>query len=152
MRKGTLLIVDDEEQLIENVMLLLEPYAERILSAPNGKEGLEVLKNEDVQCVICDIRMPVMDGIHLIREVRRSGNEVPFIFYTAHGDPSLMKEAIKYGAFDFLDKPELLNLEDIVQRGLAHGFKVQSDTDDPSSGDFVSEYQKILNSSKKEDS
>ena len=57
---------------------------------------------------ICDIKMPVLNGIETIKKVRLSGNEVPFIFYTGHGDETQLIEVVKYGVFDFINKPSFL--------------------------------------------
>ena len=81
-----------------------------------------------------------MDGIETIKRVREQNNEIPFIFYTGHGDDLLIKEAVKYGAFEFLNKPELDNLEEVVERGLKFGFKIKNDDfEDPQSS-----YRKLL--------
>lgn len=140
MKKGKLLLVDDEEMILKKSKLLLEEYADEIKTALNGKIALDLIKQEEFHCIVCDINMPVMNGIEVIKAVRELKIETPFIFYTGHGSEELMKEAIKYGAFDFLDKPGLDGLEEIVQRGLAEG----TGEKDPSDADFVSEYQKLL--------
>lgn len=140
-RKGNLLIVDDEEMILERVEILLEDIADNIYTATNGKEALDVLANQSIDCILCDINMPVMNGIELIKQVRADNNETPFIFYTGHGSREHMLEVIKYGAFDFLNKPALDNLEDIVSRGLSVGVGASVVTNDD---DYVSEYHKLL--------
>ena len=122
MSKGNLLIVDDEPIILKRLKFNLEDYADEVYTAENGLEALEVLKSKIVHCVICDINMPKMNGVEVIKSIRAEGNEVPFIFYTAHGNQDLMMEAVKYGAFDFLNKPNLDGLEDVVSRGLHEGF------------------------------
>lgn len=140
-RKGNLLIVDDEEMILERVQILLEDIADSIYVATNGKEALGVLEKESVDCILCDINMPVMNGIEFIKAVRAKNNNTPFIFYTGHGSREHMLEVIKYGAFDFLNKPALENLEDIVSRGLAAGVGAEiPKTED----DYVSEYHKLM--------
>jgi YesN/AraC family two-component response regulator len=140
MSEKNLLIIDDEELLLKNLKYLLKKYATNVFTAYNGKDGLELLKKQNIHCVICDISMPGMTGVEVIRAVREDGNEVPFIFYTAHGNHELMKEAAKYGAFDFLTKPVFEDLESVVSRGLSEGFDRASGT----KVDPVNEYQKIL--------
>lgn len=142
-KKGTLLIVDDEPVLLDIMKFTLEGQADRVITAGNGLEALEVLKKEEVHCVVCDINMPVMNGVELIKKLRETNNNVTFIFYTGHGNHSLMLEAAKYGAFDFLNKPQLDGLEDAVARGLKQGFRLSSDIPEEE-GDFMSEYQKLL--------
>ena len=143
MSNGNLLIVDDEPILLKRLKLSLEEYAREIFTAQNGLEALEVLKQHEIHCVICDVSMPKMNGVELIKHIREEGNNVPFIFYTGHGSRELMLEVVKYGAFDFLDKPNFERLEDAVSRGLKFGFEGSSTTgtDDAT---LVSEYQKLL--------
>lgn len=139
--KGNLLIVDDEEMILKKSKILLEDLADEIFTAINGFEALKILENEVIDCIVCDINMPGMSGIDVIKEVRNRKIEVPFIFYTGHGSDSLMREAIKYGAFDFLDKPSLDGLEEVVERGLNSSIKIEESED----SNFMSEYQKLMN-------
>lgn len=138
-----LLIVDDEPLLIENMKYLLTPYATKIFTAQNGKEGLSVLEKEEIHCVICDITMPIMNGVEFIREVRARKIDVPFIFYSAYGTHEMMMEVSKYGAFDFLKKPEFRDLEVTVSRGLLEGFK-RKNKSVKNPDDDISEYQMLL--------
>ncbi len=144
MKKGNLLIVDDEVMIVDILKMTLKDSADYIYSAYNGLEALEVLEKEAVHCVICDIKMPKMTGVDLIKEIRQRGSEVPFIFYTGHGNEDLMKEAAKYGAFDFLDKPNLQGLVEVIHMGLRKGFERK--TEDAKSWEEVqTEYAKMLN-------
>lgn len=137
-----LLIVDDEPILLENMRFLLGPMTAKIFTAANGKEGLEALSKEIIHCVICDITMPVMSGVEFIREARRRGITVPFIFYSAYGNHEMMLEVSRYGAFDFLKKPDFDDLETVVRRGLEEGFHRR----DPShrGNECLSEYLQLL--------
>lgn len=141
--KGNLLIVDDEEHIVDGIQYLVSEYADKIFTAFNGLEALEVLKKEEVHCIICDINMPKMNGLEVIKKVRENQNDVPFIFYTAHGNQELMIEVVKYGAFDFLSKPNLDGLIDVVKRGLNEGIKKVEDRQVDENA-YISEYQKLL--------
>lgn len=143
MNKGNLLIVDDEPMLLKNLKAILEEYADTVFTATNGLEAIEVLKDNKIHCIICDINMPKMNGVEVIKKVRDEKNNVPFIFYTGHGNRELMMEAAKYGAFDFLDKPQLEGLEEVVALGMQNGFS-QSQGETISDNDLMSEYQKML--------
>lgn len=147
MSKGNLLIVDDEPLILRNLKITLEDYADNIFMAENGIKALEIESKETIHCIICDINMPKMNGVEVIANLRAKGNNVPVIFYTGHGNQALMIEAAKYGAFDFLDKPNLDGLEDVVSRGMSQGF-VRSKTNDESKIEdldaFISEYSKLL--------
>lgn len=139
-KKGNLLIIDDEELILKKSKILLEDLADEIHTANNGFLALETLEKNVIHCIVCDINMPGMSGIDVIKEVRKRNIEIPFIFYTGHGSDSLMREAIKYGAFDFLDKPSLDGLEEVVERGLKTSMKADLMDD----SNFMSEYQKLI--------
>jgi len=121
MTKSKILIVDDEVYITTIVSELLEDKVDHILTAKNGQEALDLILKEAPDCILSDITMPVMDGITLIKECRSRNITTPFIFYTAHGTEKLMVEALAYGAFDFIDKPELTNLDKIVIAGICKG-------------------------------
>jgi DNA-binding NtrC family response regulator len=143
MGKGNLLIVDDEPIILKRLKFNLEDYADEVFIAENGLQALERLKEQEIHCVICDINMPKMNGVEVIKTIRKEGNNVPFVFYTAHGNQELMMEAVKYGAFDFLNKPNLDGLEDVVSRGLKEGFDRKSGVEVAEDA-YVSDYQKLL--------
>lgn len=109
--KGNLLIVDDEIDLSENMKELLEDEASHIFIANNGQEGLEILKTQKIDCVVSDVKMPVMDGLKFIEQARLLGLNMPFIFYTGHGSAELKRQARDLGAMDLLTKPNFLSLE-----------------------------------------
>jgi two-component system nitrogen regulation response regulator NtrX len=121
MSQGTLLIVDDEPLILKWLRSNLEEDAGKVLTATNGLEAMAILEAEDVHCVICDINMPKLNGLDVIKRLRGFNKTLPFIFFTGHGSQDLMLEAAKYGAFDFLDKPNLDGLEEVVLRGLQQG-------------------------------
>jgi two-component system, LuxR family, response regulator FixJ len=114
----TILIVDDEPLILKTLKLNLEEQVDVILTALNGAEALKILETQTVDCIISDVRMPVMDGLEFVRRLRMTNETVPFIFYTAHGNEQMMIEASRYGIFDFLDKPNLDGLEEVVARAL----------------------------------
>jgi len=143
MSKGNLLIVDDEPFILKTLKFSLGDLADNIFTAENGKEALVVIEQNKVHCIVCDINMPIMNGVDVIKKLREMNNDVPFIFYTGHGNNQLMLEAVKYGAFDFLNKPELDGIEEVVTNGLLAGTKKPSDQKQGAQ-DFISEYQKLL--------
>ncbi len=148
MKNGNLLLVDDEPLILERLKLTLEEVADTIHTALNGVEALKIINKENIHCIVCDINMPKMNGVEVIKRVRADNNDVPFIFYTGHGTQDLMLEAIKYGAFDFLDKPNLDGLEEVIINALREGAKNHSKVATDKNC-FVSEYQKLLTTLKK---
>lgn len=144
MGKGNLLIVEDEEVLSSLLKDLLEPHADKIGAAYNGLEGLEAVNNETYHAIVCDINMPKMNGLEFIEEMRKRGNEHPIIFYTAHGNEQLMREALSFGAFDFLAKPHFDNLEDTVIKALNHGLDLFSGEDKKEEQSIDDELSKMI--------
>lgn len=142
MKKGNLLLIDDEVNLLEKTAMLLEDVAEEVFTCDSGQEGLKVLASNNIHCIICDINMPEMNGVEVIKKVRETHPDLPFIFYTGHGSREFMKEAIKYGAFDFIDKPNLDGLEEITLRALELGVSGSDENKGPT--EFLSEYKKLL--------
>ncbi len=105
MLEMTLLLADDEEELLENIIYDLKKSVKRIITAKNGAEALIKLKKEKIDCVVTDINMPQKNGITFAKEAREWGYNLPIIFLTAHGDDALMKKALTLNSFDFIDKP-----------------------------------------------
>ena len=105
-------IVDDDDAIRESIQLLLFAAGLNCHPFASAVEFLAAEKLE-LDCLLLDIRMPVMDGLELFSQLRSDAVPYPIIFITGHGDIPLAVTAIKQGAFDFLTKPfqegELLN-------------------------------------------
>lgn len=142
MTRSKLLIIDDEIMLLKVLKRALEDCADDIDIAENGAVALEKMRFQKYHCVICDINMPKMNGVDLIKQVRAEKNDVPFIFYTGYGNHDLMVKALRYGAFDFLDKPNMDGLEDAVSSGIDAGLNKESDKQEKAG--FVSAYKKMV--------
>ncbi|MEQ9230391.1 MAG: sigma-54 dependent transcriptional regulator [Cyclobacteriaceae bacterium] len=104
-----ILIVDDEKTIRETLMEILQYEKFDVDQAADGKEALAKIEKEDYDVVLCDIKMPRMDGIELLEKVMASGRAVPFIMISAHGTIETAVDATKKGAFDFIQKPPDLN-------------------------------------------
>ena len=142
MRKGNLLIVDDEILIVERLKIILADLADEVFTAFDGEEAIEVIKAQKIDCVICDINMPKMNGMEVIKNLRTFDKKLPFIFYTSHGHHDLMLEASRSDAFDFLNKPHITGLEEVIERGLRQG--VTGEIAPPKEGAFESAYRKFL--------
>ena len=105
MEKKNILIVDDEPEITELIFRHVHDNGWSAETAANGIEALAVLKRCAFDVVICDITMPVLGGMAFMNAVRLSGNNIPFVFLTASGEISHMKEALRLGAFDYFEKP-----------------------------------------------
>ncbi len=103
--KEKILIIDDEQPTLKMFSLLLEHYGFDILIAENGRSGLELFKRERPGLVMTDIKMPVMDGIELLKEIKKVDPHAEVIVITGHGDMDLAIQALNLDATDFINKP-----------------------------------------------
>jgi DNA-binding NtrC family response regulator len=102
---GDILVVDDDADIREVLGDRLQSLGYRVFAADNAKAGLEVLERQNPQVVLLDIEMPDMNGIDLLREVRRREHDVTVVMITAYGTIERAVEAMKEGAYDFIPKP-----------------------------------------------
>ncbi len=99
------LLVDDEKDFVEMLSLRLKEVGERVTPAHSGRECLKILEEENIDVVILDIKMPGMDGIETLREIKKRFPIVEVIMLTGHGTTETAVEGMKLGAFDYLMKP-----------------------------------------------
>lgn len=106
-----ILLVDDEEGAREVYSNFLEHMVHLVFTAKGGVEALEVLKEEQgIDILITDLHMPEMDGIELIKIVRKKYPNILTLILTGHRDVESVSSAISLGVFDFLEKPIMLDL------------------------------------------
>ncbi|ABR85608.1 MULTISPECIES: two-component system response regulator RssB [Pseudomonas aeruginosa group] len=117
---ATLLIIDDDEVVRESLAAYLEDSSFKVLQATNGLQGLQIFESEQPDLVICDLRMPQIDGLELIRRIRETASETPIIVLSGAGVMNDAVEALRLGAADYLIKPleDLAVLEHSVRRAL----------------------------------
>src|SRR5882672_3741837 len=99
------LIVDDEPNLRKILSAQLSRDGYDVLTAEDGEEGLQLLREHHIDLVVTDLKMPKVDGMTLLREALREDPELPIVMITAHGTVDTAVEALKLGAFDYLTKP-----------------------------------------------
>lgn len=104
-----ILIVDDEKDFVEMLALRLVEAGERISKAYSGRECMEALDKEEIDVVLLDIKMPGMDGIETLREIKRKYPLTEVIMLTGHGSTETAVEGMKLGAYDYLLKPADFN-------------------------------------------
>ncbi|MBU2500875.1 response regulator, partial [bacterium] len=102
---GTVLVVDDEPELCRALSKLLNRNGYRVLSAGNGEEGLLVLRQEAVDLVLTDLQMPRMGGLDLLKAGQVVSPETEFVIITGHGTIETAVDAMRSGAYDFIEKP-----------------------------------------------
>jgi DNA-binding NtrC family response regulator len=104
-----IMIVDDEKDFVEMLSLRLAETGESVVSAYSGSECLEKLERENIDVVILDVKMPGMDGIETLQEIKKHYPLVEVIMLTGHGTIETAVEGMKLGAYDFLVKPSDFN-------------------------------------------
>jgi DNA-binding NtrC family response regulator len=106
-----ILLIEDEEPIRRVLVRILseEDAQYKITEAVDGKKGFDLLKKESFDLVLCDIKMPKMDGIEVLQKAKNSKINTPFIMLTGHGNVETAVEAMKLGAYDFISKPPDLN-------------------------------------------
>jgi serine phosphatase RsbU (regulator of sigma subunit) len=117
---ATLLIIDDDDVVRASLAAYLDDSGFKVLQAPSGPKGLELFDAEHPDLVICDLRMPQMDGLELIRLISERQVDLPVIVVSGAGVMSDAVEALRLGAADYLIKPleDLAILEHSVRRAL----------------------------------
>jgi len=147
--KKVILIVDDEIHIVEILKTMLTPFVDAIFTAYNGLEALNLVKKHpEIDVILSDIKMPVMDGMTFIKNAREAKIDKPFIFFTGYGSEQYMMDALKYGAFDFLNKPHFESLEEIVLKALNHAKKTNSSS--KQDRETITAYQKLIKSKRAE--
>jgi DNA-binding response OmpR family regulator len=111
---ATVLVVDDERNIVELTRLYLTNDGYTVLSAQDGLEALEIIREEHPDLVVLDIMLPKLDGWELCRRVRQGGNDVPIIMLTARGEDVDRVVGLELGADDYVVKP--FNPRELVAR------------------------------------
>ena len=100
-----ILLIDDEEANVRVLAISLRSDGYEVVTAYSGEQGLEVFDRESPDIVVTDIKMPGMDGIEVLKDIKKRNPEVEVIIITGHGDIDNAIEALKHGASDFINKP-----------------------------------------------
>jgi CheY-like chemotaxis protein len=144
----TILLIEDNKEMRENTSEILELSNYKVLTAPNGKIGVETAQKERPDLIICDIMMPVLDGygvLHLLSKNKETSN-IPFIFLSAKAERSDFRKGMEMGADDYVTKPfddiELLNA---IESRLKKTELIKKEFDKSAEGfdDFIKEVKSI---------
>jgi len=106
---ANILVIDDEKSIRNTLQEVLEYENHKVDLATNGSEGLDLFNSHDYDIVLCDIKMPGMDGIEVLEKLVQRSHDIPVIMISGHGNIDTAVEAIKKGAYDFIEKPLDLN-------------------------------------------
>ena len=99
------MVIDDEKPTLAMFRLFLDAYGYKAYTAENGATGLEIFKQEKPTIVFTDIKMPGMNGLAVLQEIKDIDPRTAVIVITGHGDAALAEQALKLDAVDFLHKP-----------------------------------------------
>jgi DNA-binding NtrC family response regulator len=123
-----ILIIDDEQAIRRALREILEYESFTVSEAEDGPSALKLLEKESVDIVFCDIKMPRMDGMEVLSKLKERGVEAPVIMITGHGNVETAVEALKKGAYDFIQKPLDLNRILVSVRNASNQQALQKET------------------------
>src|SRR6201989_1805033 len=103
--KGIVYVIDDDEAMRDSLNFLLDSSGFGVTLFDNAQGFLDALPGLAFGCVVSDVRMPGLDGIELLKQMKTQHCPFPILIMTGHGDVPLAVEAMKLGAIDFLEKP-----------------------------------------------
>ena len=131
MNDLNVLFVDDEEDFLETLLKRMKKRDVNVGGVESGEKALELLESEPVDVIVLDVRMPGMDGIQTLREIKKRYPLVEVIMLTGHASLEVAIEGMELGAFDYLMKPvdidELLyKIQDAYKKKLIHLEKIRS--------------------------
>lgn len=109
-----ILLVDDEVEFLETLVKRLKKRDMNVSAVKSGEEALEWLDREPVDVAVLDVRMPGMDGIQTLREIKRRYPLTEVIMLTGHASFEVAVEGMELGAFDYLMKP--INIDDLIYK------------------------------------
>jgi two-component system, NtrC family, nitrogen regulation response regulator NtrX len=104
-----ILVIDDEKPIRDALSNILTTEMYQVDIAENGKKGLEMIQEHTYDAILCDIKMPGLDGMEVMAKATEITPETPFILISGHGSIELAVEAVRKGAYDFISKPPDLN-------------------------------------------
>jgi two-component system, NtrC family, nitrogen regulation response regulator NtrX len=105
----TVLVIDDDKSVRNALTEILLAEGYKVDEAVDGKAGYNLLKSRKYGCALCDIKMPLMDGMEVLELSQKNGIDVPMIMISGHGSTDIAVEAVRKGAFDYISKPPDLN-------------------------------------------
>ncbi|HAT65429.1 MAG TPA: response regulator, partial [Flavobacteriaceae bacterium] len=106
-----ILIIEDEAAIRRVLVKILseESNSYEVVEAEDGLAGIELIKKEDFDLILCDIKMPKMDGVEVLEAVKKIKPEIPIVMISGHGDLDTAVNTMRLGAFDYISKPPDLN-------------------------------------------
>ena len=100
-----ILLVDDERGFVDVISKRMSKRNIKVTCAYSGTEALQALKKEDFDVTVLDLKMEDMDGIEILKIIKKIAPDLPVIMLTGHGSEEAVRDGIRFGAFDYLTKP-----------------------------------------------
>ena len=113
-KRMRLLLVDDEESYVNVLSKRMTKRNFEVSSAFSGAQALRILRKQDFDAVVLDLKMEDMDGIEVLKILKTMAPELPVIMLTGHGSETAAREGITFGAFDYLTKP--CDLDELIEK------------------------------------
>jgi DNA-binding response OmpR family regulator len=114
-QKSKILLIDDEEDILHILRFTLLREGYDVESTMSGPAGLALVMKNKYTAVVCDLNMPELDGLSLIKKVRAGHNLVPFVFLSGHAHGNHEREMINYGAYELVMKPNLDRIPEVLR-------------------------------------
>jgi len=119
-KKPIILVVDDEKIVLELFQRILKKKEYTVLTANNDKEALESVEKEKPDLVILDLQLPGINGIEVLRRIKKIDENIEVIVITGYGTIKTVKTAMKLGAYDYITKPLAINyLSSLIKKALS---------------------------------
>jgi len=126
--EGRLLLVDDDPGVLELLNEYFVAQGYKVEAASNGEAALSAVRATRPDLVLLDIRMPGLDGVEVLRRLRRQDPTLPVVMVTANEEVTLARETLSLGALDYVAEPfDFMHLEQVVVAGLLHGAPSRGD-------------------------
>ena len=123
MKKLKIMLVDDEVRFLETTSKILTKKGYDVLTASSGFDALEKLNSENIHIIILDVKMPGMDGMATLKEIKKNFPLIEVIMLTGHATVESAIEGLKTGAFDYLMKPA--DIQELIEKAEAAFEKLQ---------------------------
>ncbi len=114
MERFKVLVVDDEEDFLETLVKRLKSRDLEVMGAESGRKALELIENQDFDVVVLDVKMPGMDGIETLQELKKKKPLIEVIMLTGHASVESGIQGMQLGAFDYVMKP--VPLDDLLEK------------------------------------
>lgn len=124
----SILIIDDEPAIRKALREILEYESFEVKEAEDGAAALKIVEKENFDLIFCDVKMPRMDGIEVLTKMKEKGVESPIVIMTGHGNVETAVEALKKGAYDFIQKPLDLNRILVTVRNASNQHTLEKET------------------------